>query len=157
MIAALALLTVLAGCSDDGARLHIDGDTFYYDPDDAFDYESYFAELRERSLPDSETAADTRSLLTTAPEDTEAVQVVTDTVQADDTSAVIVTEAIETAPSVETAQLPETDTVYWVKNGEVWHVSAKCSTLSRSKEILSGTVEAAKESGKERVCKRCGK
>ncbi len=49
-----------------------------------------------------------------------------------------------------------TDTVYWVKNGEVWHTKSACSSLSRSKNILSGTVEDAMLAGKTRVCKRCG-
>ena len=49
-----------------------------------------------------------------------------------------------------------TDTVYWVKNGEVWHTKSTCSSLSRSKDIRSGTVEEAMLAGKDRVCKRCG-
>lgn len=47
-------------------------------------------------------------------------------------------------------------TVYWVKGGEVWHTTSKCSSLSRSKNILSGTVEDALLAGKARACKRCG-
>ena len=49
------------------------------------------------------------------------------------------------------------NTVYWVSGGEVWHVTDKCSSLSRSKKILSGTVEDAVLAGKTRVCKKCGK
>ena len=44
-------------------------------------------------------------------------------------------------------------TVYWVPNGKVYHLSRSCSTLSRSKTILSGTIA---QSGKPRVCERCG-
>lgn len=43
-------------------------------------------------------------------------------------------------------------TVYWVKSGEVYHVSENCPTLSRSKNIYSGTVS---QSGKSRACKVC--
>jgi len=45
------------------------------------------------------------------------------------------------------------DIVYWVPDGGVWHTSQSCRTLSRSKTILSGTVE---ESGKPRACHVCG-
>lgn len=48
-------------------------------------------------------------------------------------------------------------TVYWTKNGSVWHIDGECYRLNKSKEILSGSVEEAKESGKERVCSSCGK
>lgn len=48
---------------------------------------------------------------------------------------------------------PQGETVYWVPKGKVWHTTPNCSTLSRSKTILSGTIG---ESGKPRVCKRCG-
>lgn len=43
-------------------------------------------------------------------------------------------------------------TVYWVPSGEVYHTTKNCSSLSRSKTILSGTIS---ESGKPRKCKRC--
>ncbi len=47
--------------------------------------------------------------------------------------------------------------VYWVKNGSVWHVSSKCSSLSKSSsaDVLSGTEADAQASGKERACKIC--
>ena len=43
-------------------------------------------------------------------------------------------------------------TVYWVKNGKVYHVSEDCPTLSRSKNIYSGTIS---QSGKPRACNVC--
>ena len=46
--------------------------------------------------------------------------------------------------------------VYWTPGGSVWHTSDKCSSLSRSKEILTGSEADARAAGKERVCKRCG-
>lgn len=51
----------------------------------------------------------------------------------------------------------ETTTVYWVPKGKVYHVDESCSTLSRSTDIESGTPEEAKEAGKSRLCKVCGK
>lgn len=65
------------------------------------------------------------------------------------------TEASDTSKNTETDDL--TLEVYWVSGGEVWHVTDKCSSLSRSKKILSGTVEDAVLAGKTRVCKKCGK
>ncbi len=49
------------------------------------------------------------------------------------------------------------DTVYWVKGGEVWHLKRTCSSLSNSRNILTGTVEEAVANGKIRQCSRCGK
>ena len=43
-------------------------------------------------------------------------------------------------------------TVYWVPNGEVYHLSRSCRSLARSSTILSGTIQ---ESGKPRACKNC--
>lgn len=42
--------------------------------------------------------------------------------------------------------------VYWTPNGNSYHTSNSCSTLSRSKTILSGTLQ---ESGKGDPCDRC--
>lgn len=61
-----------------------------------------------------------------------------------------VTEAVSQQPELISA------TVYWVKNGEVWHITDKCSSLSRSKKIFSGQISDAQASGKSRVCKICG-
>jgi hypothetical protein len=47
----------------------------------------------------------------------------------------------------------QTSVVYWVPNGEVYHLSQSCRTLSRSKTIRSGTIA---QSGKPRACKVCG-
>ena len=48
------------------------------------------------------------------------------------------------------------DTVFWTAGGSVWHVTAECSALAKSKSVSSGTEEQAKQAGKSRVCKRCG-
>ncbi len=64
----------------------------------------------------------------------------------------------------QTPQTPDSESdsaengeVYWTEGGEVWHLTENCSSLSRSKNILSGSVEAAIDAGKERACMRCGK
>lgn len=42
--------------------------------------------------------------------------------------------------------------VYWTPNGKSYHTTKGCSTLSRSKTILEGTIQ---ESGKNDPCDRC--
>ncbi|WP_346940352.1 DNA/RNA non-specific endonuclease [uncultured Clostridium sp.] len=42
--------------------------------------------------------------------------------------------------------------VYWTPNGKSYHTTKSCSTLSRSKTILEGTIQ---ESGKNDPCDRC--
>jgi len=42
--------------------------------------------------------------------------------------------------------------VYWTPNGNSYHTTKGCSTLSRSKTILEGTIQ---ESGKNDPCDRC--
>lgn len=120
----------------------------------------------DESAPETETApADTAADDTTAPlpETTAAPE----TVRAPETTKAPETKVQETTKAPETTAAPsttsqssssdrKTSTVYWVESGKVWHTTDKCSTLSRSKDIMSGTVDAAKAAGKERVCKRCG-
>ena len=43
-------------------------------------------------------------------------------------------------------------TVYWTKNGKVYHKYRDCSGLRKSKSVLSGTIS---DSGKPRLCKIC--
>ena len=45
-----------------------------------------------------------------------------------------------------------TEVVYWTPNGKSYHTTESCSTLSRSKTILSGTIS---ESGKFDPCDKC--
>ncbi|MBE6659539.1 MAG: hypothetical protein E7604_14000 [Ruminococcaceae bacterium] len=56
--------------------------------------------------------------------------------------------------------VPPTDdaegTVYWTSGGSVWHVTADCSALAKSKSVNSGTEAQAAAAGKSRACKRCG-
>lgn len=72
------------------------------------------------------------------------------------TFAISDTSAIRTLTESDGLQLEESSgaTVYWVPNGEVYHLNKNCSSLNRSKTIKEGTI---KESGKSRLCKICGK
>ena len=45
--------------------------------------------------------------------------------------------------------------VYWTPNGECYHSSEYCRTLSRSKTILSGTIDEAINSGHGDPCNVC--
>ena len=52
----------------------------------------------------------------------------------------------------------ETDCVYWLEKGSVWHLYKDCRYIKNSKkEIMSGSIEDAKKSGAENVCKTCDK
>ena len=68
------------------------------------------------------------------------------------------TDSVPSAVSDEMSreETQKEETVYWVTGGSVWHRHSECPSLGRSREILQGTVQEAVESGKERVCKRCG-
>lgn len=45
--------------------------------------------------------------------------------------------------------------VYWAESGEVWHKKSDCSSLSRTKNIISGTPKEAIDNGMVRACQRC--
>ena len=78
-------------------------------------------------------------------------------------------ESESSAPETESDSQSDTDviekgneeadpkTVYWSEHGKVWHTDKACGYLKNSNVIHSGTVEEAKNSGKERVCSGCGK
>ena len=116
----------------DDFKLHTSTETRIFDKDYSFDDLLILSEATEQISDETETAVNAD----VADEES---------VESEDIPLGIIdeTEPIE-------------GTVYWVKNGEVWHISEKCPSLSRSKSILSGTVTEAKENGKTRVCKRCG-
>ena len=60
--------------------------------------------------------------------------------------------AEQEAQSQEQQQSNVGETVYWTPNGEVYHSTSSCPSLSRSKTVLSGSIA---ESGKSRPCKNC--
>lgn len=53
------------------------------------------------------------------------------------------------------ASEPSQDVVYWTPNGSSYHSSERCRTLSRSKTILSGTIDEAIASGHADPCGVC--
>lgn len=67
------------------------------------------------------------------------------------------TETTAISEHTDIAPIIQPSVVYWVRGGSVYHLKSDCSSLSRSSEILSGTIEDAIADGKERVCSRCGK
>ena len=103
--------------------------------------------------PVTTSAPETTAAATTAAEPPATEPPVTTAVTVAETTAAPISE---TSTETMTRETPSTGTVYWVKNGEVWHLKESCSSLSRSKNIQSGTVSDAIAAGKERVCKRCG-
>lgn len=58
----------------------------------------------------------------------------------------------EEVPIDETKQENVSDVVYWTPKGKSYHSSKSCSTLSKSKDILEGSLA---ESGKDDPCDRC--
>lgn len=92
-------------------------------------------------------------------ETTESVDVSQDSSHLDSTSAYVETEqSYSPTVSYETEDHSDTNvggTVYWVSGGEVYHSTSSCRTLSRSKNILSGTISEANSAGKSRQCKVC--
>lgn len=63
-------------------------------------------------------------------------------------STTVVEEIQQTQPEISS----DSSIVYWTPNGKSYHTTRSCSTLSRSKTILSGTQV---ESGKSDPCDRC--
>lgn len=47
--------------------------------------------------------------------------------------------------------------VYWVKSGEVWHISSDCGHIRSGSEVMYGTEKNALEYGKLRLCLSCAK
>lgn len=46
-------------------------------------------------------------------------------------------------------------TVYWTKSGTVWHIYSDCGSLKNAIEVFSGSVDEAREKGKEKLCSKC--
>ena len=47
------------------------------------------------------------------------------------------------------------ENVYWVSNGKSYHSIDWCYTLSKSKNIINGTLEEAIEANKMNPCSKC--
>lgn len=145
--AVFAILFLLVfGCND--PELIIENEPFTANP-----------AMRKLDSAYAETTDDSTSITpeTEKKSDTSAAE--SDTTAPETSAEIIETTAAETsAPQTDSVKdtEPQTDTVYWVDGGEVWHTRADCSSLSRSKNVRSGTVSDAMAAGKSRVCKRCG-
>ena len=73
-------------------------------------------------------------------------------------SSETISEALMTESDCDTETIYESsDLVYWTESGGVWHTFRDCSYLKKSKEIESGSVEKALESGKAKLCSACEK
>lgn len=71
----------------------------------------------------------------------------TSTNNSSSTSSKVNNTTNESQSSIDNASI-----VYWTPNGKSYHTTKNCSALSRSKTILSGTIQ---ESGKNDPCDRC--
>lgn len=52
-------------------------------------------------------------------------------------------------------EAPEITTVYWLPNGSVYHDDSTCYHIKGKTNVQSGTVTAANEAGKARLCSAC--
>ena len=62
-------------------------------------------------------------------------------------------------PSIQPTATPKpvSNTVYWTPNGKSYHSTRNCTTLKRSKTILSGTLDEAIRTGHSDPCNVCVK
>ena len=75
----------------------------------------------------------------------------------EDTNRNSANDMTENEPSNDINDSKEPETVYWTAGGSAWHIYEDCGYLKRSKEIFSGSVNEAREQGKEKVCSSCDK
>ncbi len=55
----------------------------------------------------------------------------------------------------ETSELTNEELYFWTSSGNVYHKKESCRYLKNSEKILSGKLEKAKESGKQKPCSGC--
>lgn len=114
-----------------------------------YDVESEAVETEQTTSQTAETASSESISPETAPVSTESAPKSAGTSSAQ-------TDAVQAAPeSVEQNVEPQGDTVYWTPGGKSYHTTSECSTLSRSKTILSGTLDEALAAGKTDPCNIC--
>lgn len=114
-----------------------------------YDVEGEAAEAEQTDSQTAETVSSESISPETAPVSTESAPTSAGTSSAQ-------TDAVQAAPeSVEQNVEPQGDTVYWTPNGKSYHNTSECSTLSRSKTILSGTIDEAMAAGKTDPCNVC--
>ena len=159
VLATLILLVLtLVSCEEDGASLIISSDMYVVEPGETLDLDTlrgmFLSDTTESFEDTTEPPTDTTEPFEDTTEPSTEIALPLDTTPP---SVVVVTDAVVQSDAVDSTSAEEvSNTVYWVKNGEVWHTKSTCGSLSRSKSILSGSVEEAMLAGKDRVCKRCG-
>nr|DAW41352.1 MAG TPA: Protein of unknown function (DUF4236) [Bacteriophage sp.] len=101
------------------------------------------------NLPETtvETAVVPSSTATVAEEPTQPAE---SSVSESEVPAAQAESAVTPTPAPEQSAM-----VYWTPNGKSYHTSSGCSTLSRSKTVLSGTLDEAIAAGKTDPCNVC--
>lgn len=61
-------------------------------------------------------------------------------------------DTVNNSTNEDQSNFNNSEIVYWTPNGKSYHTTENCPTLSRSKTILSGTID---ESGKNDPCDKC--
>ncbi len=133
--------------------------------------ESSTAETLTETAPETETETETASEASTEAETQNEIETETETKsEAYSEDAVNLesgasAESVSPTPPAESVPVPavsqpapasETqNTVYWTPNGKSYHSTQGCSTLARSKTILSGNLDDALAAGKADPCDRC--
>ena len=59
------------------------------------------------------------------------------------------------APEEPEGTAPQLTTVYWLPKGSVYHSDENCYHIRGKANVESGTVAAATEAGKDRLCSAC--
>lgn len=114
-----------------------------------YDVEGEATEADQTASQTAEAVSPESTSPETAPVSTESASTSADTSSAQ-------TDAVQADPeSVEQNVEPQGDTVYWTPSGKSYHATSECSTLSRSKTILSGTLDEAMAAGKTDPCNVC--
>ena len=61
-----------------------------------------------------------------------------------------------TTPTTEPAESDNTDIVYWLTTGSVYHLDANCSHIAGKENVNQTSVQEAQDNGR-RLCKTCEK
>lgn len=144
IIVAVCVLTSFFGCSFDESKNHLSGGQLLDD--------EKMSEIKNEILSDLSSEIETTGTGDTNADDTSveegSASVDGETSNADNSNG----------SSNDNGNKDESsNTVYWTKSGSVWHTTSECRYLSKSTNILSGSIEEAKEAGKAKACSGCGK
>ena len=138
------VLTSIVACSFDESKNHLSGGQLLDD--------EKMSEIKKELLSDIPSEIETTESDGTNSDDTP--------VQESTTSVEGETDSVDNSAesSNENGNKDEiSNKVYWTKSGSVWHTTSECRYLSKSTNILSGSIDEAKEAGKAKACSGCGK